>query len=442
MNNMVRLLKARRDAFYTKLETFLKSIIMLRERMSGEKIVLDLNNSFNKDESYRFINYLKDNTGVFITSISIFATFLVFGSKVVSYLIANVQYQYWGLAEGLFIEDNTAYLKLGVYTMYMLFAIIAYVIAKKNVYLWELYNCITYLYKKVIKNNKKRLDKSAKETKLIKRLFKAILKADEYNRNDESYPKTAAELVELVKVGIEISDENIKEFRHDYYNGRKRIVMWKIKHSGYLLIGFLVILLASFILQASTGLSLNQEDFLGITKSMLLGAVILFAEIIIGAWVEVKLNFLVNTKAFFKDEKLLHDNELVDKIIDVLQERIITVQISGIKSSFSDRACKSYIIYVLSLAILAFCFLPSIAKANLEKMDTFYIVEYDTREYAVLENYGNKYILAECEIEDESINILSSNICIVNEPIKMYRRKFETVNKEICDAETVSLTEK
>lgn len=414
---------------------------MLRERMSGEKIVLDLKDSFNQDESYKIINYLKDNTGVFITSISIFATFLVFGSKVVSYLIAIVQYQYWGVAEGLFTEDNTAYLKLGVYTMYVLFAIIAYVIAKKYVYLWELHNCVAYLYKKVIKNNKKLIDKSAKEAKLLKRLYKAILKADEYNRNDESYPKTATELVELVKVGIEKNDENIKESRHDYFDGRKRIVIWKLKHSGYLLIGFLVILFASFILQASTGLSLNQDDFLGITISMLLGAVILFAEIIIGAWVEVKLNFLITTKAFFKDEELLHDNELSDKIIDALQERIITVQKSGIKNSFSDKACKSYIIYVLSLAVLAFCFLPSIAKANLEKMDTFYIVEYDTREYAVLENYGNKYILAECEIEDERINILSNNICIVNEPIKMSRRKFKTVNKEICDKETVPLTE-
>ena len=60
---------------------------------------------------------------------------------------------------------------------------------------------------------------------------------------------------------------------------------------------------------------------------------------------------------------------------------------------------------------------------------------------AVLENYGNRYILAECEIEDERINILSNNICIVNEPIKMSRRKFKTVNKEICDKETVPLTE-
>ncbi|MCR5605641.1 MAG: hypothetical protein K6F69_02340, partial [Treponema sp.] len=68
-------------------------------------------------------------------------------------------------------------------------------------------------------------------------------------------------------------------------------------------------------------------------------------------------------------------------------------------------------------------------------------VKDDDREYAVLENHGNKYILAECEIKDESISILTSNIYIVNEPIKMSKRKFEIVNKEMVDIETVSQTE-
>lgn len=176
--------------------------------MTGEKIISNLKKSF-KDDDYRTIEYLKDKTGVFITAVSIFATFLVFGSKVVSYLIANVQYHYWNLDEGFLLEDNTAYLKLGVYTMYVMLAIAANVIAKKYIYLWELYDCIVYLFKKTFKHNKKRLNESTKESKLIKKLYNAILKADEINKNDESYP-TKAEDLELVKAGIEKQEENLK----------------------------------------------------------------------------------------------------------------------------------------------------------------------------------------------------------------------------------------
>ena len=100
-----------------------------------EQLIFDLKEIFEVDEKYTVVTYFKEKTGVLLAALSLVATFLVFSSKISSYLTDILYCRYWNLDERFIVENNRAYLKLGVYLFVIVIISISIVISKKYAYL-------------------------------------------------------------------------------------------------------------------------------------------------------------------------------------------------------------------------------------------------------------------------------------------------------------------
>ena len=50
---------------------------------SSEKLISDLEEAFKKEEKYNYLDYLKNNTGLFISAISIVSAIMLFLARII-----------------------------------------------------------------------------------------------------------------------------------------------------------------------------------------------------------------------------------------------------------------------------------------------------------------------------------------------------------------------
>ncbi len=396
---------------------------------------MDLEHVLKEEENYTFLNFLKNNIGATLTSISLFTAILVFVAKVIGVLIANVQYLYWNIDDCFLIEDNKAYLKLGIYIIYSILIMSSYAIAKKHIFIWKIHGCQIYLYDRILKIAKKQIKEHKKEhrafekrNKTLKKYLNLIISTEK--SIDQNYSKIGNDF-ENLEARNEEHRKSINQGMLDYRDARREIIKQKLFNLIYLMIGFFIAFIASFILQASTGLNLSiNGEGRRIILSTLLYAVFIIIGVCINCWIEIKLGAMRIISAFFKDKNIFDEQELVSKAVRILEDKANEVRCRSVKQIFSDKSCKFLAVYGIYLLVTTLVFMPIKARYNLEHCKTFYIISEKEQDYAVVVNNGNKFILSKCEIMGEKITIDTNEIYIMDEPVKMSKRDFKNVEKK------------
>lgn len=154
------------------------------------------------------------------------------------------------------------------------------------------------------------------------------------------------------------------------------------------------------------------------------------AEVMLGCWLRIKLEFKIIMRSYLKNKDRVLDSEFIQRLLHLLEIKADEMRHRGIKQIFSDKALKGIAISILYLAIVAMTFLPISIKYKLDHLDTFYIVEEEGQDYIVMTYQNSNYILAQCNIFGNAIVIDTNQVYITKEPLKMERHSFTKVEKK------------
>ena len=388
---------------------------------SSEKLISYLEEAFKKEEKYNYLDYLKNNTGLFISAISIVSAIMLFLARIISYIVVNARYQYWNLDEGFLVEDNKMYLKLGVLVLYFIFTMLINSVAKRYVYRWKLNDCKVYLYGKIFEDREKHVKLKRKAIRDLKKMVADIVKTNE-SINEEKLESVNCEIKKL-------ESEN-KELIRQCIDNRLEVLKIRISLFFRIIPSFILIFMVSLFLQYVFGIEIENHSTMGLIQLSLITALIIILTAIFCAVLEIKLTLLVSIKRFFKDDKVDGGSEYMKPVIEWLDTKIAEQSNHSLKSSLSDKTIKLALGNVALSALIIAIFLKWNVTYSLDHAKSFYVFNENNQDYVMIINDGTKYILSECDIVDEEIIIDTNQIIVRNNPINLEKMSFNKVEKK------------
>lgn len=386
-----------------------------------DKLLSKLNDAFKKDEQYKFLNYVNKNTGVFLSAISIIAAIVLFIARTISYLVVYAQYNYWNIGVSFLVEDNKAYLKLGVYVLYFLLFMLLSFFSKRYVYRLELLNFKAYLYGKIFKNLYKKLRLKKDEIHELKKHVNLI---------ERSGKTLFEERVKDVNTELSRLEKENKELRKETFFDIIEVIKIKFLLLIRLIPAFLIIFFCSLLLQLFFGVTIQNSGIISVIISTSIIALIVLVTAIINAFFGIRVMIKVVIKQFFNGEKVEWSPEYIIPVIEWMDSKISEQKEQNIKQYFSDKALKQLACNVLITTFIMTIFLQFNVKYSLSRADSFYVLKEAQQNYVLLINDGTKYILSECDILDGKIIINTNEIIVRNEPIQLKKEHFESIEKK------------
>ncbi len=394
--------------------------------MTKEAVLKELREEISETYEYRITNFLVDKLGLLLTGISLLAAFIIYGSRVVSWMVTRVECRYWNIDERFVLEDSHASIKAGVYLFSVIVSVVAQSILRRAFDVYCLNSCKIYVIEKEIKKYDKEIRRENWKLRRLKIqfvLFK-IFKSGENKSIDN-----ADNIEQLTKVIAE-QKRQISAFRKykKVYNKTFRIIKKYFRRK--LVLGLGTVLVSSFIITISTDFDFGTAGI----KNMMASVAILTASFVIGSyiggWCDTKGRFKVIYNDFLKSEEHRFETDLYESILYILQERIEHIREKGIKKYVSDKACKRMLGYVVYVMIAAAILFPMMRGFELNTMDSFYVTSDGGKNYVIAIGNGNKYVLEQCDIGDDEIKINTNDVFVVSEPMKMQRMQFDRVEKD------------
>lgn len=385
--------------------------------MSDEQLISELEKNFKIEDQYLFLDYISKNKAIFISAISIISAIVIFTARSISFLVVIAKYRFWNLDESFIVEDDKAFLKLGVYVLFFLLITLLNFMAKRYLYRWELYNFEIYLFDKIITNNFKQLKKVKKEIAQSKKSVVTVK-----NGTNSQKEVLLNKLIQLKSECVEI---------------RKRCTaikkgVWKIRIS--LLARFLLLMLAVFVacilLQLFLGTEKWDNGIVSLVVSTAIMTLLIVFTALFCAFCETKLIIKNTLKQSFSNKKIEWGSDSISQVIDWLKAKISEQEKQSIKIFFSDKSLKILLISVITTTVFMTIHLQFYMNYSLKRMDSFYVFREDHQYYVMLINDGNKYIFSECDINDTELIIDTNKIIVRNNPVNLEKKQFKSVERK------------
>ena len=383
--------------------------------MSNEQLISELDTLLNKNDRYTFLDYISKNKAIFISAVSIISAVVIFAARVISFLVVRAKYRFWDLDEGFLVEDNHAFLKLGVYVLFFLLLTLLNSFTYRYAYRWELYNCELFLYDRIISHQKKETEK------LKNKISQTKKSVDSIENNDFTKEEWLNELLQVEK--------DNKEIRKNCTASKKLI--WKERLS--LLVKYLfvmvIVFFASLLLQLASGVNTGDYGTISLVNSSAIITLIIMVTAYLCAFLEIRLTIKGILKRLFKDQKIDWNSVCIRQVIELLESKISEQKKQSLKLYFSDRKIMALLSNILVTTFFMTIYLQFNVNDSLKRMDSFYVFREDQQDYVMLINDGTKYIFSECEINENKLIIDTNKIIVRNDPVDLEKRQFESVER-------------
>ncbi len=392
--------------------------------MTKESVLASLEKEIIEKNEYTVAKFFKDKIGLLLTSISLLAAFLVYESKALSWWVSSVECRYWNIDERFIKEDSNASVKLGVFLFAILIALTSQLVLKRLFDIFFLNYCKLYPIKMEVST----LEKGKRKIAWNIRKQSIILKLIIFFESKEN-SKEKIEEVNSLKKTLELQKDQIRSFHKVVKIFKKTAAVFKRYYRRQLFLGLGIALASSLLLTISIGLDVGENGIKNMIISMIVLTISNIMSAIIGSWCDTRGRFVVIYNDYVKSTEHEFDEDFYENILYILQDRIEHIKEKGVKKLISDKVCKcilGFLLYsMLSIAIL----LPMLRVYNLSRIDSLYVITEDGKDYAVVINNRNEFIMEQCEIVGDIIRINTNEIYITNAPMKLNRVKFSKVEK-------------
>ena len=358
---------------------------------SKEKSAMRKNDSDHKAGGYKIYNYFKRHPSFLVAVLSAAVAMVSLILNYVSFLYINTYLAYFDISVDVQINSPKFLYFVAITALFCASLLLfqSFISRTFEAYMpyerrFLLYWCYMWSIRKEIKLNKRLIKKATKRANTIN--------VSEDNRSE----------LEAIKLDLRNLQRKNEEITQDYISIKNDIRKQRIKYiiiiSISCFVAWMIITVVCFLMFLNS----LTEWHLIIPTSMAISLLFVLC-IALENWFLyclLRINFKqikIDSNSSMEEQKLSYDN---------FPKMPLEILFFGrIKDVFSDAACRSAVLAMISLLIVLIPTTVYAGKTNAEKQKEFFVVQENDAVYAVIYNNGTMMILEKAEFSDNSITI-------------------------------------